>query len=232
MARRKLPESFEVIEEIAQRAAAGDSAAYKELGQINRHLARVANDRLRALEKKHMTETNAYGFAEKASRVTGTSGAKPRFSEAVKGSEEELLRKAEDAYKFLNFSASTISGSRHQVDAMVKGLEEQGYKIDNKRDFVDFMFSPAWNEMKRIYGTTNVRRNPEGKVVSKTTGAMTQLQDALQKGASLRELMNAYDELEENKKQFENVGWAKFNLIDRWIDDANDKNTRKKRRKR
>lgn len=209
MARRKLPESFEVIQDIAQRAAAGDSAAYKELGQINRHLARVANDRLRALEKKSGTATAAYGFAEKASRTTGTGGPRPRFSEAVKGSEEELLRKAEDAYRFLNYRSSTISGLRKQEEGVVKGLKEAGYEVGDKRAFMDFMRSSAWSEMKRIYGTTNTKTDKNGNVISRETGAMTIVTDAISRGASLRELMQAYEDRQE-------AGRSAFAVIDDW----------------
>lgn len=205
----KRPDSFEVVQDLAERAAAGDSAAYKELGQINRTLARNANDRLRALEKRGATETRAYGYAEKAAaRYAG--GEKTRFSESVKDSVEMLLKKAESAWKFLNYRSSTLTGLKKQEEGLIQGIQDMGYEIGNKTAFVDFMRSSAWSEMKRIYGTTNTKTDKNGNVISRETGALTIVTDAISRGASLRELMNAYNEREQN-------GRDAFTLITDWV---------------
>lgn len=205
MSRRgKLPiDSFEAVQDIATRAASGDNAAAKELGRISNKLARLANDRLRGLEQKGYIKEPAYGYAQKIQRRGGSEGGKVRFSEAKKASEEQLLKNAADAWKFLNYKSSTISGVKKQLEGVVEGLKQQGYDVGNKETFKSFLMSPAWSEMKRIYGTTNTKQGV-------TSGAMTVVTNAISRGASLRELMNAYNTREQRSE-------SAFAAIDNWV---------------
>lgn len=205
MARRgKLPiESFEAVQDIATRAASGDNAAAKELGWISNKLARLANDRLRSLEQKGYVKEPAYNYAQKIQRRGGSEGGKVRFSEAKRASEEQLLKNAADAWKFLNYKSSTISGVKKQLEGVVEGLKQQGYDVGNKETFKSFLMSPAWSEMKRIYGTTNTKQGV-------TSGAMTVVTNAISRGASLRELMNAYNTREQRSE-------SAFAAIDNWV---------------
>ena len=59
----KVP-TTEFIEDLAQEAARGNADALNELGRLNEKLGRTANQRLRDLEKKGYTSSEAYKQAQ------------------------------------------------------------------------------------------------------------------------------------------------------------------------
>lgn len=183
--------SFENIEDLAGRAAGGDSSALAELGRLNSKYGRAANERMRALERKGF-ETGAY---KRAVEELG----KARFSQAKTGSAESLLRSLEKVTKFLNYQTSTISGEMERRSNILEGMERAGYNVGkDKAAFLRFLESDAWNEIRGMFGSKD---------------AMSRVSDAMERGANIDDLVNSYNEFAAGESEAEDIlqvwdGWA------------------------
>lgn len=183
--------SFENIEDLAGRAAGGDSSALAELGRLNSKYGRAANERMRALERKGF-ETGAY---KRAVEELGRA----RFSQAKTGSAESLLRSLEKVTKFLNYQTSTISGEMERRSNILEGMERAGYNVGkDKAAFLRFLESDAWNEIRGMFGSKD---------------AMARVSDAMERGANIDDLVESYNEFTAGESEAEDIlqvwdGWA------------------------
>ena len=188
--------SFDKIDDLANRAAGGDSSALAELGRLNSQYGRAANQRLRELEKRKMA-TGAYNRAAEMLKTD-----RPRFSQAKTGDAENLLRSLEITTKFLNYQTATISGEMKRRENIIKGLERAGYNVGNdKEKFLDFLDSNAWTEIKDIYGSKD---------------AMRKVSDNMAKGADIGKLMDAYNEFETKQSNAADI----ISLMDGWLNET------------
>ena len=184
--------SFEHIEDLAGRAADGDTSALAELGRLNSKYGRAANERMRSLERKGL-ETDAY------TRAVDELG-KARFSQAKTGDAETLLRSLEKVTKFLNYQTSTISGEMERRTHILEGMERAGYNVGNDRAaFLRFLDSDAWNEIRGMFGSKD---------------AMQRVSDAMEQGANIDDLINSYEEFKAGESKMEDV----LQVWDGWVE--------------
>ena len=141
------------LEALASRAARGDNAALDELGALNEQLGRVANNRMRRLERAGKT-----GDAYK--RIGNTVGMeKPRFSQAHTGSAESLFQSARTAAAALRQKETTLSGIKEvdvkTVDSVLDAFGENAdsYTQKQKLRIADFLKTDAWKQLKSLYGS-------------------------------------------------------------------------------
>lgn len=196
--------SIDYITEVATRAAGGDNSALAELGRLNSKYGRAANQRARELEKREM-QTGAYvRAAEKMgiSKKQLKEGARPRFSQAKTGDSENLLRSLEETVKFLNYQTATVSGEMQRREHIIEGLEKMGYNVGkDKKKFLDFLDSNAWNEFKDVFGSKD---------------AMQKISDQMAKGADIGKLMEAYNNFVAREDEAEDV----LSVFDGWINET------------
>lgn len=185
--------NFDMIENLANAAAGGDSSALSELGRLNSQLGRRANQRMRELEKQGLSGTAAYNRAAEA-----LGKEKPRFSQAKAGDAENLLRSLEETTKFLNYQTSTVTGEMLRRQNVLEGLENAGYSVgNNKKAFLDFLDSGAWTEVKGLFGSKD---------------AMRLISDAMERGANIADLTRAFTEFQKGESEAEDIlqvwdGW-------------------------
>ena len=141
------------LEALASRAAMGDNAALDELGALNERIGRMANNRMRRLEKAGKT-----GDAYK--RIGNTLGMeRPRFSQAHTGSAESLFQSARTAAAALRQKETTLSGIKEvdvkTVDSVLDafGKNADSYTQKQKLQIADFLKTDAWKQLKSLYGS-------------------------------------------------------------------------------
>lgn len=189
--------SFDTIESLASRAAGGDSSALAELGRLNSKYGRAANQRARELEKRGL-ETGAYIRAREE-----IGKAKPRFSQAKTGDAESLIRSLEQTTKFLNYQTSMVSGEMLRRKNIMKGMERAGYNVGNNQEaFLRFLDSNAWTEIRGMFGSKD---------------AMQRVSDALESGADIKDLIQAYQEFEQGESEAEDI----LQVWDGWTNEDN-----------
>lgn len=187
--------SFDTIESLASRAAGGDTSALAELGRLNSKYGRAANQRARELEKRGL-ETGAYIRAQEE-----TGKEKPRFSQAKTGDAESLIRSLEQITKFLNYQTSMVSGEMLRRENIMKGMERAGYNVGNNREaFLRFLDSDAWTEIRGMFGSKD---------------AMQRVSDALESGADIADLIQAYQEFEQGESEAEDI----LQVWDGWVNE-------------
>lgn len=194
----KVP-TTEFIEDLAQEAARGNADALNELGRLNEKLGRTANQRLRDLEKKGYTSSEAYKQAQYRMNAD-----RPRYSQAHTGSAWTLAESAQQAAQFLRYKTSTVGGVREKARkgfaAIKEKIEESMHKAGAKKfkagaHFKDvkkltdaqiekeldrFIKSDAFTELRRSIGSPVIEA-----VAEKLSG-----------GADLDELLDAFEQWE------------------------------------
>lgn len=184
--------SFEDIENLATKAATGDTSALSELGRLNSKYGRAANQRMREMEKRGL-ETGAY------KRAVEDTGGKGRFSQAKTGDAETLLRSLEKVTKFMNYQTGTVSGEMLRREHILEGLERGNYNVGSDRKaFLDFLDSDAWTEFKSMYGSKD---------------AMKQISDAMERGANITDLLGAYNEFVNKESEAKDL----LQVWDGWV---------------
>lgn len=146
--------SLDSLERLAMRAAGGDNEALRELGRTSERMARIANKRMRRLEKAGKT-----GDAYK--RISDSIGGKKRFSQARTGSAEQLFRNAQKSLAALTYKESTLSGimevNKDTAESIFRhfGKLPDGMELTAKQvnQFNRFLESKAWPEVKRVFGS-------------------------------------------------------------------------------
>lgn len=186
--------SFEDIENLATKAATGDASALSELGRLNSKYGRAANQRMREMEK-HGLETGAY------KRAVEDTGGKGRFSQAKTGDAETLLRSLEKVTKFMNYQTSTVSGEMERRANILEGLDRAGYNVGSDRKaFLRFLDSDAWNEIRGMFGSKD---------------AMKRVSDAMERGANIDDLVNAYNDFVAGESESEDI----LQVWDGWVSE-------------
>lgn len=137
--------------------------------QVIEHLAKVANERLRKLEKTNLTQ---YAY-QRARRLVSTDKElveKPRFLTNVKDLSDtdvnKQLLKLED---FLQRPSSTVSGARKALERAVQTLKKdritesgdyaRGLELitANRNDFFDFLTSLEYKQMERLVASEDLQ---------------------------------------------------------------------------
>lgn len=103
-------------------------------------LARLANDRLRSLEKAGI-KTFAYGTAKNYAKTQGRSTAKPRFRSGARMDYNQMQQEYKNIVKFLRSETSTVTGMttavKNMFEAFTRTEAEGGFGFDisglNKR---------------------------------------------------------------------------------------------------
>lgn len=118
----------------------GDFMSLDELNSIRLRYARIANERLRALEKAG----RAYWAYDVAVSYTQRSRGRNRFNQKKtwSGTKEGLLHEVEELQSFLNMNTSTISGSKRVEQKIVNTFQQnRGIDIDRigRADFFNFL---------------------------------------------------------------------------------------------
>lgn len=142
--------SLDELEDLAGRAAFGDTAAYDRLARESEKLARRANQRLRELEKAGET-----GDAYK--RIMDTLDGRKRFSQSHTGNAEEIFERARLAQSALARKDTTISEIWETDTKTLESLwERSGISgtptREQVKNFREFVKSDLWNEYKSLMG--------------------------------------------------------------------------------
>lgn len=118
----------------------GEFLTLDELNNIRLRYSKIANERLRALEKAG----RAYWAYDVAVSYTQRSRGRDRFSQkkAWEGTKEGLLHEVEEIQSFLNMKTSTLRGSK-AVEQRIVNTFQQSHGIDIDRigrsDFFNFL---------------------------------------------------------------------------------------------
>lgn len=118
----------------------GDFMTLDELNSIRLRYARIANARLRALEKVG----RAYWAYDVAVSYTQRSRGRDRFNQKKtwSGTKEGLLHEVEELQSFLNMKTSTLTGSKAVEQRIVNTFQQRhGIDIDRigRSDFFNFL---------------------------------------------------------------------------------------------
>ena len=149
--RSTLP-SVDYIKDLAARAAGGDNTALQELGERNRSISRMMNERMRKLEKAGET-----GDAYK--RIVELNDNKTRFSTAKTGDAEHLYDNLMSAMKAAGYKESTLGGisevSQQTTTSLFRhfgllGEGEEASKAETQR-MNEFFKSDYWKANRSLY---------------------------------------------------------------------------------
>lgn len=133
--------------------------------QVVEHLAKVANERLRKLEKAGLKQ-----YAYKHTQKMLMDFEKPRFSTNLKTAESYMINKEllqlED---FINRKTSTVKGAREAHKKTIQTLKKsretvsgaytRGLEltVENSADFFDFLSSLEYREMERLVASEDLQ---------------------------------------------------------------------------
>lgn len=135
------------------------SMSMEELKKALPKLTKVANERLRQLEK-HQSTQYAYRYAQKVSK----NKEKARFKTSFKNStKSELFNQMLYLEKFLNARSSTITGV-HEIRSVQDQFfsdmaKSSGYNFDfyeNKKSFFDFLKSSEYKNARNYLDSDQV----------------------------------------------------------------------------
>lgn len=125
----------------------GEFHTVEELQEIRLKYARIANKRLRALEKADMT---VYAYDVATLYTQRTRGTK-RFSESRKALEnpQSLMREIDQLTTFLNMQTSTVRGQRQLEKQKMRAFEKKlGAEIPDKKEFWNFLSSNVFQQLR------------------------------------------------------------------------------------
>lgn len=204
--------TYQETRELLERASDGDQAALRELQLESSRLAKRANVRLSALEKKGFStqaSRRAYAFLDIDDRV--------KFSESKKLTGDALENQIEELHRFLESGQSTTRDAREYLSGINK-LTERGIIEDfdtqsEKNAFLRFLESDYWNDLKLSLGKG---RSPTG-----AKEALQAAQNAIANGAKISDLKKAYQDFK-SKESFatQEIGKAMesdiYSVIENW----------------
>lgn len=137
----------------------------RQLEQAVTQVAKTANRRLEALEKRGLTQY-AYQSVEKVRK--GSSKAK-RFSTKLTGkSKKEIAKELNALEDFFNRPTSTVTGAKKAHEKAVKRLKEdrivgvsgvRGLEINetNRESFFNFISSQEYKDMERLVASEDLQ---------------------------------------------------------------------------
>ena len=187
MAKRGYIPTIQEVQDIYNRADSGDANALRELGDLNNKLAKRANERMRDIERKGLSGTQAYNRAKyfiEESDFTSTE----YFSQSRKLSPEELYENIDQVTQYLRSQTSTAAGEIKRREKILDKLEENnaGFfddlgddREETKRQLLEFFDTDAWAE---------IRKNNQGG----TNPVVAQAVEAINAGANINDLKRAF----------------------------------------
>lgn len=113
--------SINDIRASAWNASQGSTESYQKLAEQNRRLAKLANSRMRALEKAKL-DMNAYNRARTYLDNMGMSRFSTRL--APQSDYKGMVKQLEELVTFVNAKTSTIGGARTALNAKLDKLQE------------------------------------------------------------------------------------------------------------
>ena len=167
------------------------SISTSELRDLRNRLARVANQRLRAIEKassnisgQAFTEYGAYEKAEEYLERFGKRRfkAKDTTNSKNKMSRSELQREVVELQGFLNSKTSTVRGYRAVERQRIRAFQEKGIKFSDTKEFYDFLNSGEFAGLRKALSSD--------KIVEKY--------DEMREGMTHDEVMKALSDYREN----------------------------------
>lgn len=163
----------------------------EELRGIVKKAAKAANTRIRALEKKGLTQKSpAYQYI--ASEKHGLGMERPRFKEStVKMSRAELNKEFLKLREFMLKKTSTVTGYRDMVEKKVQKAREMGFT--GTPEELSELFDRFWTEEnEKLYGSEVLRQAIYSRQVSNlqeiAQAFQTKVDKDRQAGAMLIEL--------------------------------------------
>ena len=163
-------------------------------------LARLANDRLRSLEKQGI-KTFAYGTAKNYAKTQGRSTAKPRFSSGKGMSYNEQQQEYKELVKFLRSETSTVSGMTAATKNMMSAFGEQ-FDISglNKRQLNRLWKTLSSGQWRDIWEAN--RQVASGEIIESIISG-------IRDGMTIRDIKKVLDTIERDV-QDESLDWADF----------------------
>lgn len=139
------------------------SISTAELRSLRNRLAKVANQRLRAIENASSNVTGQayieYGAYEKAEEYLQRYG-KRRFtatdSTKSKSSRSDLQREVIELQAFLNSKTSTVRGYRTVERQRIKTFKDKGIKFADTKEFYDFLNSGEFGGLCRALSSEKI----------------------------------------------------------------------------
>ena len=133
------------------KAYLGDEAAYKELVERNRALAKRANSALSRLEKAGITRWSydrAVSYTESEFGMKRFTASKEKLPEIV-----DLQINIQEMSKFLSSKSSTIKGNKAIDKSIIDAFRDKGIKINKNEEaaFLDLISSDDFETLKKSY---------------------------------------------------------------------------------
>ena len=122
-----------------------DVISLSRLNSIRLRYARIANERLRRLEKAG----RAFWAYDVAVNYTQKAYGKNRFNQARrwKGSMEGIINEIEKLSQFLNMETSTLRGQRAVDKRIAKTFKQKGLKMNDPKAFFNFLNSAQYKNL-------------------------------------------------------------------------------------
>ena len=142
--------------DLRARAISGDKAAYEEMVERNKALAKKANRRLSALEKAGFTR---YAYDRAISYTESEYGMK-RFTTDLNKLKDipDLQINLQEMSKFIDSKASTVSGNKRIDLNIVNSFRDKGITIPkgSENEFIDLIKSDEFQTLKKTYVDSDV----------------------------------------------------------------------------
>lgn len=163
-------------------------------------VSRLANDRLRSLEKSGV-KTFAYGTAKNYAKTQGRSTSRPRFSSGAGMTYNEMQKEYKQAVKFLKSETSSVSGMEAATRNMAEAFDTQ-FDISglNKRQLnrlYKTLSSGQWRDIQEAYGQVASEEIIESMI------------KGIRDGMTIRDLKNVLSSIEADM-QNDSLDWADF----------------------
>lgn len=200
---------------------AGD---YEQLRAINEKLAKVANQRMKQLEKSGISRTHALDRAQYYLSEVSEIAKGGKFSRSKKADIDEIVDQIQEMSIFIKDKTSTVSGEKERrsdkmFESLTTGIKRadkipkllipedievpadwQGTRNEYfKEKFLSFLDSKMWDDIKKFQ-------------YSEDTNVLQEAGDALAKGAKLSDLKKAYRQYLEGEVTMSDM-WASWTSI-------------------
>lgn len=176
--------SQQEIYDLYEAAKGGSAAALAQLNDVSSYYGKKANERITDFEKADMS-SQALARAE---HFLESQEGRSRFTRSKKLDAYEAFQNASEARRFLRSKTGTVARQRKREEKTIGKLQEGGYlpedmSAESKKDFSRFLRSGAWDELKNTMGSQT----------------MKDVAEAINNGADIDELIEAYDEFQESE---------------------------------
>ena len=171
-----------------------------ELASELSKVSRLANDRLRSLEKAGIN-TFSYGVAKNYAKTQGRSTAKPRFASGKGMSYNQMQQEYKQIVKFLKSETSTVSGMEAATQNMAESFEA-GFDVKglNKRQLnrlYKTLSSGQWRDILEAYGQVSSEEIIDSII------------KGIRDGMTIRDLKNVLKSIERDMGD-ESLDWSDF----------------------